>query len=100
MKKLLFIICLALIGCSTESEPEEPEVVEYKYFATLIAECGGDTNTFKVEIPEYTYESFTKKDLPNCEQEYMLPKIEDGIVRGWNTGYVLAISTEDPKYSQ
>lgn len=66
MKKLIFILCLALASCSTD----DPDYKEFQYFVNLRAECnpadGWVSEWF--EVSKYDFETLERKSaLPGCQ---------------------------------
>jgi hypothetical protein len=98
MKKLLLILSIALVGCSSESIQEENPTLEiqYQYFMELEAEClSGNGTTY--EIAERIYKSlYTLEEINDCDSYHTYIPDINGNER---EGYLSDLETEDPTYN-
>ena len=86
MKKLLILLFLGLaFGCSKEDNPVvEKQVVYYLLFNE---ECyTGLEGQFRFDVKQDIYETFSRKEIPDCSSVYHVPGFNGKINVGYHVG--------------
>lgn len=99
MKRLILLLALVSLSCSTDPVSNEPEeeilIVEYDYFMKLEAECLSGNGT-EYEITEEIFKSiYNLNEVDDCSTYHT--KIPD-INNVDREGYLSGLRTQDPEY--